>query len=480
MPSESLGGHLSHTLGYIRSLNERMIELDFLFLYEHKVRELENLCLMKYELDKRGYKTRILFINDAANSLSAKCLYHTKVLCTMACYHNATLRWHVKEYIKFDKIIDLQWENIVYPKDEKREGAYKNYLEVGRNVVHVSWGRQNQKRLVETAHLDPKKVKMVGHVGMDFLRAPLNRYYISREELFEIYQIPQEKKIILFASPYYRDDLTQEYINDMCSRFGKNWTEYYEFMCKSQRIVLEWFEQICQKNKDMYIVFRPHPGHPSKMAQELEKKYNNFKIIGGESVKQWIVACDKVYTGNSSVVVEAFFARKDCQLLFPLPTTEGFELKLIADSKHIKTYEEFEKTVLAGSNDFPTPQESIEEIYIVDWEVPSYIRFADMAEEVLKDDYYKLTREQLCNYQGYTPIMKLVKALCRIDFLYNVYLWMLSNEKLQLGFLKRQRRIRKTIRDSAYEAEKADAHELTSEEEIQSIISRIDYALKMS
>lgn len=28
-------------------------ELDFLFIYEHKVRELENLCLLKYELDRR-------------------------------------------------------------------------------------------------------------------------------------------------------------------------------------------------------------------------------------------------------------------------------------------------------------------------------------------------------------------------------------------------------------------------------------------
>ena len=34
-----------------------MKELDFLFLYEHRVRELENLCLIKYELDKIS-KTR--------------------------------------------------------------------------------------------------------------------------------------------------------------------------------------------------------------------------------------------------------------------------------------------------------------------------------------------------------------------------------------------------------------------------------------
>ena len=33
--------------------NHKLEELDFLFIYEHKVRELENLCLFKYELDRR-------------------------------------------------------------------------------------------------------------------------------------------------------------------------------------------------------------------------------------------------------------------------------------------------------------------------------------------------------------------------------------------------------------------------------------------
>ena len=36
-----------------------MQEYDFLLMYEHKVRELDNLCLLKYELDKRGYKTKM-------------------------------------------------------------------------------------------------------------------------------------------------------------------------------------------------------------------------------------------------------------------------------------------------------------------------------------------------------------------------------------------------------------------------------------
>lgn len=451
-----------------------MRELDFLFVYEHKVRELENLCLIKYELDRRGYKTEIRYAEDAENELAAKPFIYTKVLLVMSCYDNHALKWQIKDYVKFDKVIDMQWENIVYPKDEEREDAFKNYKEIGKEVPHVSWGQQNVKRLLEAAHLDQKMVKLVGHVGMDFLREPLCRYYLSREELFQKYDLSAENKTIFFASPYYGDSLPQEYINDMCARFGENWTEYYKFMCDSQHIVLKWFENICAENPKIQVVFRPHPGHPSLMAQKVAERCSNFRMIAGESVKQWIVTCDKIYTGNSSVVVEAFFARKMCQLLFPLPVTDGFELKLITDSRRLTDYEQLRKSVLAEVEEFPTPQSSIEEIYLIDWNTPSYIKFADMAEEVLKDDSYKLTAKQIREIHSYPASVRMQKAICRIDFLYRIYLKMINNEKLQWGFLVRQRQ----LREKAYITEKEHAHELTTDQEMGEIIGRIAKALE--
>ena len=450
-----------------------MRELDFLFLYEHKVRELENLCLTKYELDKRGYRTEIRYIEDAENALAVKPFIHTKVLLVMACYNNQTLEWQAKNFVKFDKVIDMQWENIVYPKDEDRKDAYKNYTEIGKEVVRVSWGKQNQRRMLNVVGMDPRKLKMTGHVGMDFLREPLNRYYLSRKELFEKYELPPDKKVILFASPYYGDCLEESYIQDMCIRFGENWRDYYQFMCESQKEVLVWMEEILQKDNEICIVFRPHPGHPSRCAQGLAEKYDNFKIISGESVKQWIVTCDKVYTGNSSVVVEAYFAKKMCQLLFPQPVTEGFELKLISDSAKITDFKSFKDSVYAENEKFPTPEESIEEIYLIDWQKPSYIKFADMAEDVLKEDFYQLSAKSLKEYKTkYSGLTGMVKILSKCDFIYHPYLKLLANENLKWGFLQNQRQ----IRDRAYKIEQEHAHELTDEKEINEIIRRIERA----
>lgn len=455
-----------------------MTELDFLFIYEHKVRELENLCLMKYELDKRGYRTKIVYIDDAFNAMQDRPIYHAKVVCTMACYDNYTLFWHTKEFVKFEKVIDLQWENIVYVKDEEREDAYKNYFGIGKDVVHVSWGQQNVTRLLKAAHLDEKKVKLTGHVGMDFLQIPLNRYYLSKEELFAKYNLPLDKKVLLFASPYYGDRLSEDYVTGMCARFGDDWTEYYKFMCESQKIVLSWFERVCKDNQNVIVIFRPHPGHPSKMAEEISDRYSNFRIISGESVKQWIVTCDGVYTGNSSVVVEAFFAKKMCQLLFPLPTTPGFELKLITDSKKIIGYEEFVQSISMNNQEFPTPRESIEEIYLIDWEIPNYVKFANMAEEVLCDDFYRLSKKQLREYKEYNRSEKAVRVFVNTPVIYGIYLSLLDNSKLQWSFLQNQRKIRKKKYNQLEDFERQHEHELTSEAEIDSIINRIKYALE--
>ena len=214
------------------------------------------------------------------------------------------------------------------------------------------------------------------------------------------------------------------------------------------------------------------------MADQLAEKCNNFRIISDESVKQWIVVCDKVYTGNSSVVVEAYFAKKMCQLLFPLPTTPGFELKLITDSQKLVTYDEFCESVFTEKETFPTPERSIEEIYLIDWDTPNYVKFADMAEEILRDDYYRLSKKQLRAYKEYSKAESMMRLFISIRPLYGIYLALLKNLKLKWSFLERQRKIRAESEKRVAEIESSHAHELTSEDEICSIINRIKYALE--
>lgn len=444
-------------------------ELDFLFIYEHKVRELENLCLLKYELDKRGYKTRIIHIEDAEALKAMRPIYHTKVVVTMACYQNSSIEWHTKNFVKFDKLIDLQWENIVFPMDEKDTKAYKNYSGVAKDVVRVSWGTMNQTRMLEVAKMDPKKVKLIGHVGMDFLRDELKGYYLSKEEVLKDYDIPADKKIFLFVSPYFSDFHTEEYLVEMCRRFGEGWRFYYkDCMLPSKKIILDWMSRICEEREDVVFVYRPHPGEESEQADEMAKCYSNFKVIGDRSVKQWILISDKIYTGNSSTFVEAFFGKKMCYLLFPVPVPSDYELAFLKDADKISDFEDFKKTTHEDNRPFPVSEKLIDEVYTIDWDKPSFMKFADMAEEVLKNPYYNLTKEQLkAYYHKMGPAEKLTKAMTKITPLYNVYLTMLEKDTPRWKWLEAKRRERKRLEQIAHDFEK------TSDEEIHAIIEKI-------
>lgn len=444
-------------------------ELDFLFIYEHKVRELENLCLLKYELDKRGYKTKIIHIEDAEALKAMRPIYHTKVVVTMACYQNSSIEWHTKNFVKFDKLIDLQWENIVFPMDEKDTKAYKNYSGVAKHVVRVSWGTMNQTRMLNVAKMDPKKVKLIGHVGMDFLRDELKGYYLSKEEVLKDYDIPADKKIFLFVSPYFSDFHTEEYLVEMCRRFGEGWRYYYkDCMLPSKKIILDWMSRICEEREDVVFVYRPHPGEESEQAAEMAKLYSNFKVIGDRSVKQWILISDKIYTGNSSTFVEAFFGKKMCYLLFPIPVPSDYELAFLKDADKISDFEDFEKTTHEDNRPFPVSEKLIDEVYTIDWDKPSFVKFADMAEEVLKNPYYNLTKEQLkAYYHKMGPAEKLTKALIKITPLYNVYLTMLEQDTPRWKWLEAKRGERKRLEQIAHDFEK------TSDEEIHTIIAKI-------
>lgn len=444
-------------------------ELDFLFIYEHKVRELENLCLLKYELDRRGYRTKIIHIENAEALKAMRPIYHTKVVVTMACYQNSSIEWHTKNFVKFDKLIDMQWENIVFPMDEKDTKAYKNYSGVAKEVVRVSWGEMNRKRLLEVAKMDPKKVKLIGHVGMDFLREELRGYYRSKEEVLKDYGIPADKKIFLFVSPYFSDYHTEEYLAEMCGRFGEGWRYYYQdCMLPSKKIILEWMGKICETRKDVVFVYRPHPGEESEQAQEMARSFDNFKVIGDLSVKQWILISDKIYTGNSSTFVEAFFGKKMCYLLFPVPVPADYELAFLKDADKISDFADFEKTTGEDDRPFPVSEKLIDEVYTIDWEKPSYVKFVDMAEEVLKDPYYNLTKQQLkAYYHRMGPAEKLTRALTKITPLYNIYLTMLENDRPKWKWLEKKREYRRKLEQIAHDFEK------TSDEEIAGMIKKI-------
>ena len=156
-----------------------------------------------------------------------------------------------------------------------------------------------------------------------------------------------------------------------------------------------------------------------------------------------------------------------CYLLFPVPVPSDYELAFLKDADKISEFDDFEKTTHEDNRPFPVSEKLIDEVYTIDWDKPSYLKFADMAEEVIKNPYYQLTKEQLkAYYHKMGPAEKIIKALTKTP-LYDVYLSMLEHDTPKWKWLEAQREARRKLEQIAYDFEK------TSDEEIAAIIAKI-------
>ncbi|MDE6604093.1 MAG: hypothetical protein K2K90_18485 [Lachnospiraceae bacterium] len=454
-----------------------MQEYDFLLMYEHKVRELDNLCLLKYELDKRGYRTKILYENDYELVKSNRVLYKTKVLVVGYCYTSSSIKDYASYRIRFDKVINLQWEQMITNEQEKDSNSFRNLSGLAKEIVHISWGERNQKRLIEKAGVAPDHIKVTGNITMDLLRPEFKGFYLSRDEICKRYRLPSEKKICLFIAGFKYVEASEEAKRATIARFGEGRRRYLEVAEKEQLTILEWFRRFLEEHKDCVIVYRPHPGDGSPRAEKMAHNYESFKVISELSVKQWIVISDLIYAWNSTAIFEAFFAGKNPMHLCPYPIPEDQSHPLLMKMNKITDYDTFLKSASGRRVDLGLTKEIVNPFYLVDEEKAAYVKVVDAFEEVYRNDAYTFSRRQRRAYRHlYSFWERMVIAFMRSGFLYRIYGWLLLH--VPLRFVQNRRQWLQEYQEKEYERwKKMNAIEAGDGGETEKIIRKIGVLL---
>ena len=79
-------------------------------------RELDNALLLKAELEKRGYRVRVL------NKTEQFCLKETDILITPNCYIKSNYEFYRYRFnCKSGNIVNLQYEQVLSPIEEDNE-----------------------------------------------------------------------------------------------------------------------------------------------------------------------------------------------------------------------------------------------------------------------------------------------------------------------------------------------------------------------
>ncbi len=380
--------------------------LDFLIVYEHKARELDNVCLLKAELELRGYSVEII---QSAELYTYQ--YRTKkkpaVLVTFALYDDESFEGHVTGVVGcIDKVVNLQWEQVL----SGDLTSVKFHTPKGKAAwaTHVCWGQESFERLKKSG---VKNVVLTGAIQMDFLIGNLRNYYMSRQEMNVKYKLPQGK-LVLYISSFVGTTATKKEQELTRAKIGNVVDTSKNIGIESKKKTLEIFDLLMEKNSEYFIVYRPHPGELIDETLELmmKKHRNKFQVISEDSVKQWILIADHIITWISTSIAEAYFAGRNCIVLRPVPVPMACDSVLFTDANIISDVDGLEKVLKVERAGFPIPSKNMDYYYGSYNDGKAYVRVVNLLEQVYSTTDYNIIGIPKRLYLG-VPIKNLIKRM---------------------------------------------------------------------
>ncbi|MEG2660703.1 MAG: hypothetical protein RR978_08315 [Oscillospiraceae bacterium] len=351
---------------------------DFLILYEHVVREYESILLLKLELEKRGYSVEIQQLLGRKKLF--RFLFPPKVLVASCMYNNEAINSHVYNNIgKCNKVVNLHWEQML--SDTQEEEEWFNFSGNAKKCIQTCWGSKTRERLI--AHgMDEKNCPVTGAVMMDFLRAEFNGYFMDKAALCEKFSLDAGKKLMLYISSFGYASMTDAEVRELSDMAGVDFSGFAETNRASMEKTLEYFDKYLEAHPNTELVYRRHPSEwnsPALLA--LAEKRPNFHVIFELSVKQWIVAADKIFIWMSTAIAEVYFAHKSCYIIRPVPIEHEYDPVIYKDAQYLTDYNMFLNAAEGDEESFPIKSEIIEG-YFNSGDKPAYIRMADLLCEV--------------------------------------------------------------------------------------------------
>lgn len=364
-----------------------MFKYDFIILYEHRNRELENAVLLSMMLEKKGYKVAIEY------RWSARILFQrANVIMTPYLYQNETVidfALHPFGFCK--KIINLQYEQVFQKIDEDKLKSLPDG--VAKKALHISWGCNMTKRF-QRVGIQTDRIFELGQISIDLNTPKYREFFLTKDSISKQFNIPLRKKWLLFISSFSCAGLTKsEYKKWKDRSIG---TDYFtEISYKSQPIILDYLEQLAKDYPELVIIYRPHPHEVSccRLA-ELESKYNNFRVIADYAIRQWILVSDYISTWCSTSLVDVLYAQKPCAIIRPIPFQEEYDYPIYRDQKIISDYDDLMDFVNNSQNQYKINPAPIKEYYCNTDKAEAFEKLRDLCIQVRNDkkfeyDYFK-------------------------------------------------------------------------------------------
>lgn len=363
-----------------------MKKVDFLFIYEVRNRELENIALLAAELEKRGYTTA--FVNSWYATSNVIPDYDAEVVVVSACYSSNTYTFFTKFVTRFKKVVNMQWEQILHNGYVESPGTTSwDFWGESLKTRHVCWGANTKNRLMTKFGVPEEFLKVCGCIPLDFYRPEFKSRIIPREKLFRDNGLDPDKVTMLFISSF---SFTSLPLNTRPKSSVDFSDVHAKSVIDSQQAIARWMEKACREFPDIQFIYRAHPAEAeAEFLLQLEKENKNFFCLSNEPIKHWIMACDKIYNWTSTAAAEVYVSGRQSFVLEPVPLDHRVTYRLFENGNSIKEYDSFRESLElpADAKAQPIDDALMDECYNQS-DVPNYRRVADMLEETFHSTEY--------------------------------------------------------------------------------------------
>ncbi len=361
--------------------------VDFLIRYEHKLRELESIMLIRTELERRGYSVDFVGNYDYKRNYT----YNPKVLVCPSLYSTKQIAWDLIEYGPQKKVANLLWEQVIKANVEDNPESANNVTGISARAVSFCWGEKSRNRIIKSG-VSPNNAVLTGHINTDLLRGGFSKILIDKDSLAEKYGLNKDKRWSLFISSFVcceMDDHQREMFNEC---WGIEGTSYFEkISIESRKQILDWFKKALLNYPEDIIIYRPHPIEVAKSKElwAMAAEFPNFKIISDEAIKHWINAADKVYNWYSTGMIDVVVLKKPTSLLRPLKIRKDIDYYIFENAIHVTSESEFLEDYRDLSNKSILEEDLFNQYYYIPQGFV-YQKICDVLEEMYHTPKYDI------------------------------------------------------------------------------------------
>lgn len=319
-----------------------MRKVDVVYLYEHAARELDVACAVAARL-RKDYSIYAEIIHWPTGFPQAVTHIRPGMVLLPFCYTERSYE-ALLAYWREARFFNLTWEQLFYAGNQKAKtprGEFAlNY------VIHHAWSEFYADFLMQNG-LAEQRIFLNGQPAYTLYESPYKAYFSSRTDLAERYRLDPSRRWILFPENYnwafYSAATIKRFIESGQSPADvRAMQEYCE---RSLHQVVQWLADVANDDK-FEVIIRPRPSTTLaefRLAMEkiLTKLPSHLHVIQQESVREWILASDLVFSSHSTSLIEAAVAGKPVFIVEPYRIPEPLKVEWQELLMHVRTRAQF-------------------------------------------------------------------------------------------------------------------------------------------